>query len=68
MSGFDAEKFVDAMAPAVGLEIDPAHRPGVVMHLEAAFGALGVMRGVALSDIAEPAPIFHPEAVEGTPE
>lgn len=58
---FDAGKLLDAVAPAVGLTIAEQHRPGVVLHLDAAHSALMRMKGFALEDDAEPAPLFRPE-------
>jgi hypothetical protein len=57
---FDTEAYVDAAAALIGLPIDPAYRPGVVVNLEriAQMGAL-VME-FPLPDEAEPAPVFRP--------
>lgn len=61
MSDFDAAKLIDALAPALDLTVAAGHRPGVLMHLEAAHTALERMRRVPLDDHAEPAPVFRPE-------
>ncbi len=34
MAAFDAESYMMAAAAALGLEIAPGHRPGVVLNLE----------------------------------
>lgn len=61
-SGFDPEAVIDAMAPMLWLRIDPAHRPGVVQNLRAAEAAMRRMTAAPLEDMAEPAPVFQPEA------
>jgi len=61
MSEFDADKLVDATAPAVELPIAVGHRPGVVLHLEAAHEAMQKLRGLTLDSHAEPAPVFRPD-------
>jgi hypothetical protein len=62
-SGFDPEAVIDAMAPMLGLTIDPAHRPGIVQNLRAAEAAMRRMTAAPLDDMAEPAPVFRPEAL-----
>jgi hypothetical protein len=59
-SPFDPSAYVDAAAALIGLPIDPAHRPGVVLNLERiAQMALFVMQ-FPLPDESEPAPVFRP--------
>jgi hypothetical protein len=55
-----AEAYVDAAAAALGLPLDPDHRPGVVSHfmLAAAMADLVAAQGLRLDD--EAAPVFVP--------
>jgi len=55
-----AEAYVDAAAAALGLPLDPDHRPGVVSHfmLAAAMADLVAAQGLHLDD--EAAPVFVP--------
>jgi hypothetical protein len=57
---FDAEAYVDAAAVLIGLPIDPAHRPGVVVNLERIAQMAALVMGFALPDETEPAPVFRP--------
>lgn len=55
---FDAEAFIDAAAPMLGLNITPAQRPGVALHLATTMRIAAVFMDVELSDDAEPSPVF----------
>ncbi len=57
---FDAEAVIEAMMPLLGLPLDPAYRPGIVLNLEftARFAAI-VLAGPS-DDDDEPAPVFIP--------
>jgi putative aminopeptidase FrvX len=57
---FDAEAYVDAAAALIGLPIDPAHRPGVVVNLDRIAQMAALVMEFALPDEAEPAPVFRP--------
>ena len=57
---FDAETYVDAAAALIGLPIDPAHRPGVVLNLERIAQLAALVAEFPLPDEAEPAPVFRP--------
>jgi 1-carboxybiuret hydrolase subunit AtzG-like protein len=55
----DIEAFVDAAARLVGLPLDPAHRPGVVLN----FGRIAQMAELVmefpLPEETEPAPVYE---------
>ena len=57
---FDAAAYVDAAAALVGLPLDPAHRPGVVLNLERIAQMAALVTDFPLPDAAEPAPVFRP--------
>jgi len=57
---FDPETYVDAAAALIGLPIDPAHRPGVVVNLERIAQLAALVAEFPLPDEAEPAPVFRP--------
>ena len=56
----DPEAYVDAAAALIGLPIDPAYRPGVVVNLERIAQMAALIMEFALPDEAEPAPVFRP--------
>jgi hypothetical protein len=57
---FDADAYVDAAAALIGLPIDPAHRPGVVLNLERIAQMAALVMDFPLPDEIEPAPVFRP--------
>jgi hypothetical protein len=57
---FDAEAYVDAAAALIGLPIDPAHRPGVVLNMERIAQMAALVMEFPLPDEIEPAPVFRP--------
>jgi hypothetical protein len=57
---FDAEAYVDAAARLVGLKLDPAYRPGVVLNLERVAQMAVLVMEFPLPDDTEPAPVFTP--------
>jgi len=57
---FDPEAFVDAVAPAVGLDIDPAHRPGVAANIARVAQMAQLVLDFPLGDTVEPGPVFTP--------
>ena len=57
---FDANAYVDAAAALIGLPLDPAHRPGVVLNLERIAQMAALLAEFPLPDAAEPAPVFRP--------
>ena len=62
--GWDADAWIDALAPVVGLEVTDGQRPGVRTFLAIAMGMAAQLEAVVLpDDKLEPAPVFTPEAV-----
>jgi len=57
---FDAAAYVAAASDFIGLEIAPAHRPGVVANMERIGGLARLVMEFPLSDEDEPAPVFRP--------
>ena len=57
---FDAEAYVDAAAALIGLPINPAHRPGVVVNIERLAQMAALVVDFPLPEEAEPAPVFRP--------
>jgi hypothetical protein len=57
---FDAEAYVDAAAKLIGLPIDPAHRPGVVLNLERIAQMAALVMEFDLPEETEPAPVYTP--------
>lgn len=57
---FDAQTHLDAMAPAMGLTIDPAWQDTVIANLQATARMAGMVGSFALDDHVEPAPVFVP--------
>jgi hypothetical protein len=57
---FDAEAYVDAAARLIGLPIDPAHRPGVVLNLERLAQMAALVMDFDLPEETEPAPVYAP--------
>lgn len=61
--GFDPELVVDALAPALGLDIAPAYRPGVVAFLGVAGDMARLVFAAPLHDGGlEIATVFRPGA------
>ena len=60
MSGFDPDAVVAAMAPLLGLSLEPADPAVVALHLRIAAGMAEVVDAVALPEDAEPLPVFRP--------
>ena len=57
---FDAEAYVDAAAALIGLPLDPAHRPGVVLNLERIAAMAALVMEFPLPEETEPAPVYTP--------
>jgi hypothetical protein len=57
---FDAEAYVDAAAALIGLPLDPAHRPGIVLNLERIAQMAALVMAFPLPEETEPAPVFEP--------
>ncbi len=56
---FDPEAVIDAVAPLLGLTVDPADRPAVAFNLEVSARFARVVLAAVLDDEAEPAPVFR---------
>jgi hypothetical protein len=56
---FDAATYVDAAAALMGLPLDPAHRPGVILNLERIAEMAGLVMEFPLPEETEPAPVFR---------
>lgn len=59
-AAFDPEAVMDAMAPMLGLKIEPAARAAVARNLEVTARFAALVLEVPLDDEAEPAPVFVP--------
>lgn len=57
---FDADTFLDTVAPALGLSIAPEWRAGVHFHLTVTAKAAGLVLDFPLADEIEAAPVFEP--------
>jgi hypothetical protein len=57
---FDIEAYVDAATALLGLPIDPAHRPGIVLNLRRIADLAALVMEFPLSDDIEAAPVFEP--------
>ena len=57
---FDAAAYVDAAADLIGLPLDPAHRPGVILNMQRIAEMAALVMAFPLPDDVEPAPVFLP--------
>ena len=57
---FDAAIYVDAAAALIGLPLDPAHRPGVILNLQRIAEMAALVMAFPLPEETEPAPVFLP--------
>jgi putative aminopeptidase FrvX len=57
---FDAGAYVDMAAALIGLPIDAAHRPGVIVNIERIAQMAALVMAFPLADEVEPAPVFRP--------
>jgi hypothetical protein len=55
---FDGEAYVDAAAALIGLPLDPAHRPGVVLNMRRLAEMAALVMEFPLPDDTEAAPVF----------
>ena len=61
---FDAETWIDAVAPSLGLQIDPAWRAEIIFHLGLVSRAAALVAGAGPeARECEQAPIYTPEQV-----
>jgi hypothetical protein len=56
----DIEVYVDAAAALIGLPLDPAHRPGVILNMQRIAEMAGLVMAFPLPEETEPAPVFRP--------
>ena len=56
----DFGAYVDAAAALIGLPIDPAHRPGVILNMQRIGDMAALVMAFPLPDEMEPAPVFVP--------
>ncbi len=54
----DAASYVDAAAALIGLPLDPAHRPGVILNMRRIAEMAALVMSFPLPDDVEPAPVF----------
>jgi hypothetical protein len=57
---FDPEALIDAMAPLVGIPVDPAFRPGVAANLALIATMAALVDGAPLDEREEPAAVYRP--------
>ncbi|WP_207482847.1 DUF4089 domain-containing protein [Arenibaculum pallidiluteum] len=60
MTDFDPHRYMDAAAPALGLEIRPEWRAGVAGFLAVAASMARLVEGAGPDRLAEAAPVFRP--------
>jgi len=56
----DVEAYVDAAAALIGLPLDPAHRPGVIINMQRIAEMAALVMALPLPDETEPASVFLP--------
>lgn len=56
----DLEAYADAAAAMIGLALDPAHRPGVILNLRRIAEQAALVMEFPLPQECEPAPVFVP--------
>ena len=56
----DVPAYVDAAASAVGLAIDPRHRPAVIFHVQLAASMAARLQGLPLGPQDEAGNVFRP--------
>jgi hypothetical protein len=54
------KEYVEAAAQAIGLPLDEAHLPGVVLHMERLAAMAALVAEFPLEEEAEPAPVYRP--------
>lgn len=57
---FDPDAMIDALAPFLGLTVEPEYREGVKAHLRAAQTIAADVLAFEMPDDAEPAPVYRP--------
>jgi hypothetical protein len=56
----DIERYIDAVAPAVGMAIPDEYRADAATYLKLAFAVAEPLLAFELDETIEPAPIFRP--------
>ncbi len=56
----DAEHYVDAAAALIGLPLEPADRPGIILNLQRIAEMAALVMAFPLPGETEPAPVFLP--------
>jgi len=59
-TAFDAATYVDAASAAIGLQLDPAHRPGVIANMERINSFAQQVMEFPLDEATEPLPQYRP--------
>jgi Protein of unknown function (DUF4089) len=57
---FDPDAYVVSAAALIGLPLNPAHRPGVVLNIERIAEMAALVMTFPLPEETEPAPVFRP--------
>lgn len=57
---FDAAAYVENAAALIGIDIDPAYKPGVIANLQAAAAVASAFLSFPLADEDEAGPVFRP--------
>lgn len=60
MTEAELERWIDALAVPLRLEVPDAYRPGVKANLETALKMVAKLDRAKLRDEAEPAPVYRP--------
>lgn len=60
LPAFDADAIADAMAPLLGLVIEPGFRPGVLQNLTVMAAMADLILALPMDEREEPAPVFRP--------
>jgi len=63
MTSFDSDRHIDALAPALGLEIRPEWRAGVAGFLTVAAAMAELVEAAVDDSMAEAAPVYRPGEV-----
>ena len=57
---FDPQAVIDAMAPLLGIPVDPSFRPGIVANLELIAMLAALLDAAPIDEREEPAAVFRP--------
>ena len=57
---FDPHSVIDAMAPLLGIPVDPSFRPGIVANLELIAMLAALLDAAPIDEREEPAAVFRP--------